>query len=103
MDKPIISADSHITEPPNTYVERIDHKYKDSAPRMVPHEKLGDVFIVKDIETPLSLSFAAAAESKPGNWRSSETPAPGSTIFIVADGIRKRVLPTRNWMASPRR
>jgi predicted TIM-barrel fold metal-dependent hydrolase len=61
MDKPIISADSHITEPPNTYVKRIDHKYKDSAPRMVPHEKLGDVFIVKDIETPLSLSFAAAA------------------------------------------
>ncbi|HEY2483664.1 MAG TPA: amidohydrolase family protein [Candidatus Binataceae bacterium] len=61
MDKPIISADSHIIEPPNTYVERIDHKYKDSAPRMVPHEKLGDVFIVKDIETPLSLSFAAAA------------------------------------------
>ena len=30
MQKPIISADSHITEPPSTYVDRIDHKYKDT-------------------------------------------------------------------------
>jgi len=32
MTKPIISADSHITEPPGTYVDRIDRKFKDRAP-----------------------------------------------------------------------
>ena len=31
--RPIISADSHITEPPGTYVDRIDHKFRDRAPR----------------------------------------------------------------------
>ena len=27
--KPIISADSHITEPPGTYVDRIDRRFRD--------------------------------------------------------------------------
>ncbi len=31
MVKPIISADSHVAEPPNTYVDRIDKKFKDRA------------------------------------------------------------------------
>jgi hypothetical protein len=35
MLKPIISSDSHITEPPGTYVDRIDKKYKDTAPHIV--------------------------------------------------------------------
>ena len=61
MQKPIISADSHITEPPGTYVDRIDHKYKDTAPHMVHDEKLGDVFLVKDFPRPINVALAAAA------------------------------------------
>src|SRR6266849_2915187 len=61
MKKPIISADSHITEPAGTYVDRIDHRYKDSAPHMVRDEKLGDVFIVKDFPRPVTIGLAAAA------------------------------------------
>ena len=61
MQKPIISADSHITEPAGTYVDRIDHKYKDSAPHMIRDEKLGDVFIVKDFPRPVTIGLAAAA------------------------------------------
>jgi len=61
MQKPIISADSHITEPPNTYTDRIDHKYKDTAPHMIHDEKLGDVFIVKDFPRPINVALAAAA------------------------------------------
>ena len=30
MSHPIISADSHITEPPNTYVDYIDAKWRDT-------------------------------------------------------------------------
>ena len=32
----IISADGHVCEPPNCYVDYIDPKYRDSAPRIVP-------------------------------------------------------------------
>ena len=38
--QPIISADSHITEPPETYVDFIDPAYLDRAPRRSRH---GDV------------------------------------------------------------
>ena len=61
MQKPIISADSHITEPAGTCVARIDLKYKDTAPHMVRDSKLGDVFVIKDIERPLTIGLAAAA------------------------------------------
>jgi predicted TIM-barrel fold metal-dependent hydrolase len=65
MMKPCISADSHITEPPNTYVDRIDHKYKDTAPRMIHHEKLGDVYSVEGMERPITVGLAAAAGKDP--------------------------------------
>jgi len=61
MLKPIISADSHVTEPPGTYIDRIDHKYKDRAPRMVRDQKLGDVFVVDGMNRPLALGLVAAA------------------------------------------
>ena len=35
----IVSADSHMTEPGNLWVERLDVKYRDSAPRVVKNEK----------------------------------------------------------------
>ena len=41
-DVPIISADSHITEPPDTYTARIDARFKDRAPRLVHDAKRGD-------------------------------------------------------------
>ncbi len=59
--KPIISADSHITEPPGTYVDRIDHKYKDIAPHMVRDDKLGDMFVIQGLSRPVMMGLVAAA------------------------------------------
>ncbi|HVA80951.1 MAG TPA: amidohydrolase family protein, partial [Candidatus Binataceae bacterium] len=61
MQKPIISADSHITEPPGAYVDRIDRKYKDSAPHVVRDDKMGDVFVVKDMERSIPMGLLSAA------------------------------------------
>jgi predicted TIM-barrel fold metal-dependent hydrolase len=61
MQKPVISADSHITEPPGTYVERVDQKYKDTAPKMVRDEKLGDIFVIHGMERPIPMGLVAAA------------------------------------------
>jgi uncharacterized protein len=59
--KPIISADSHITEPPGTYVDRIDRAYKDVAPKMVRDDKLGDVFVIHGLSRPVPMGLLAAA------------------------------------------
>lgn len=44
-----ISADSHITEPPNCYVDYIDPKFRDRAPRMHINDKGGAVYVIEDM------------------------------------------------------
>jgi predicted TIM-barrel fold metal-dependent hydrolase len=65
MDKPCISADSHITEPPNCYIDHIDPKYRDIAPKMVRDEAKGDVFVIHGMKKPLGIALAAAAGKSP--------------------------------------
>ncbi len=60
VDRPIISADSHIVEPPNCYTDYIDPKYRDQAPRVVRHDVRGDQFVVPGMK-PITLSLTAAA------------------------------------------
>ena len=69
MAYPIISADSHITEPASTYVDYIDRKWKDRAPRMVRDEKAGDVFVVDGMEKPIPMGLVAAAGKPPEEIR----------------------------------
>ena len=56
-----ISADSHVTEPPDTYVDRIDHHFKDRAPHMVRDPKRGDLFVIEGLEKPIPMGLIAAA------------------------------------------
>ncbi len=61
MSFPIISADSHITEPPGTYLDHIDPRFRDRAPRMQRDEKAGDVFVVDGMKKPIPMGLVAAA------------------------------------------
>ncbi|MEM7542628.1 MAG: amidohydrolase family protein [Pseudomonadota bacterium] len=65
MIKPIISADSHVAEPPNCYTDFIEPKFRDRAPRMVHDEKRGDVFRIQGSKTPIPLSLISAAGKAP--------------------------------------
>jgi predicted TIM-barrel fold metal-dependent hydrolase len=65
MLKPIISADSHVCEPPNCYVDNIDPSYRGRAPRLVHDEKRGDIFIVEGSRQPIPISLVSAAGKSP--------------------------------------
>ncbi len=65
MLKPIISADSHITEPPNTYIDYIDPKFKERAPHMVRDERKGDLFVIDGMSRPVPMGLVAAAGKPP--------------------------------------
>jgi len=65
MIKKPISADSHITEPPNTYIDYIDPKYRERAPKMVELEGLGDAFVIEGMQTPVPYGLLAAAGKDP--------------------------------------
>lgn len=69
MSLPIISADSHITEPPNTYVDHIDPKWRERAPRMRYVEKLGDAFFADGMDRPVPMGLVAAAGKPPEEIR----------------------------------
>ena len=65
MLKPIISADSHITEPPNTYVDHIDPKFRDRAPKMVHDDRKGDLFVIDGMKNAIPMGLVAAAGVPP--------------------------------------
>jgi predicted TIM-barrel fold metal-dependent hydrolase len=66
MTYPVISADSHITEPPNTYVDFIDPAYLDRAPRLVDAgPDIGEAFVIDGMKHPVALGTVAAAGKPP--------------------------------------
>ncbi len=62
----VISADSHMMEPPDLWRERLDNKYKDRAPQVIQgHEgKKGYFFVVEGIK-PFPVAGGFAAGNKP--------------------------------------
>ena len=69
MDWRPISADSHITEPPNCYVDHIDPAFRERAPRVVSMDRIGDTFVVEGMNTPVPLGLIAAAGVAPKDIR----------------------------------
>jgi predicted TIM-barrel fold metal-dependent hydrolase len=68
-----ISADSHITEPPNCYSAYIDPAYRDRAPHMVTGPNGGDVFVIDGIDKPIPMAIIAAAGINPREIRLDES------------------------------
>ena len=60
---PVISADSHITEPPNCYSDYIDPAYRDRAPKIVERNG-GDEFVVDGMPKTIAMGLVAAAGKK---------------------------------------
>lgn len=88
MLKRPISADSHITEPPNCYIDYIDPKYKNTAPHMTTMDTIGDVFVIDGLDTPIPMGLVAAAGKDPAD--------------ITTDGVKFGDLWKSGWDAKYR-
>ena len=63
----LISADSHMCEPPNLWVDRIDKPYRDRAPRTVKglDGKEGEFFVCENISPiPVAGAFGAGIRAE---------------------------------------
>src|SRR5258706_10938187 len=58
MGYPIISADSHVSEPPNTYIDNIESKFIDRAPHM---DETNSFFYIDGMAKPVPMGIVAAA------------------------------------------
>ena len=61
MSNAPISADSHIVEPPDCYVDHIDPKWRDVAPRVEKNAKGVDAYVIDGIANPIPIGLLAAA------------------------------------------
>ena len=57
----IISSDGHVCEPANCYVDYIEPKYRDNAPRIVPQPDGTEAFVVPGMKRPVPLGFIDGA------------------------------------------
>ncbi len=57
----VISADSHMMEPPDLWTQRLDHKFKERAPKVVTQDAGSrPLFVAPGLEPyPISVAFAA--------------------------------------------
>ena len=57
MNKPPISANSHITEPPDCYRAHIDPKFRDVAPHIVSDPRYGDIYVVEGMKQTIPMGL----------------------------------------------
>ncbi len=65
-----ISADSHIVEPPNCYIDFIDPKFRDIAPRIEHHEGR-DRYVIEGMKRSVPLAFIDGAGMTPSERQST--------------------------------
>ncbi|MBV1878825.1 MAG: amidohydrolase [Pseudomonadales bacterium] len=56
-----ISADSHITEPPNCYIDYIDPKFRADAPHIEQSASGDDVYVIKGVKKSVPLALLDGA------------------------------------------
>ena len=60
-----ISADSHVVEPPNCYIDNIEPRFRDDAPRVIEQEDGSDAFFIKGMKRPVGLGLMDGAGFTP--------------------------------------
>jgi hypothetical protein len=83
MKYEVISADSHINEPPGTWIDRVPAKFKDAAPRIVPTSDGGEGWKFPDEPQIHSFGLVSATLQR-GEARAPERYIPSGLKFDTA-------------------
>lgn len=68
-----VSADSHVTEPPNAFVDNIDPRFRDRAPRVRKDHNNVDFYDIDGLQGGIRLGTFAAAGKSPEEIRADGT------------------------------
>ena len=78
MSKTPISADSHITEPPNLYIDHIDPKFRDRAPHVVDDPKRGEIYVIPGMDGTIPMSARLVTDFPEPDSPTSPSVSPSS-------------------------
>ena len=88
VDHPIISAVSHITEAPKTYIDYIDPAYRETAPRIVSTDDKGDIYVIDGMRRSIPRrSFGLVTEV---TWRATRIRTKTGNLVIVPNNVMAR-------------
>jgi hypothetical protein len=96
MLKRAISADSHITEPPNIYTDYVEPAFRSRAPRLVTGGPTGDFYVIDGMPHRIPMGLIAAAGknaiqlSVEGRWERDEYRGGWDPEARMADQDRDR-------------
>lgn len=68
MDHQLISADSHVNEPPDLWQSRVTARFRDRVPR-IAHLEQGDAWIIEGAADPINFGLNACAGQRPRDLR----------------------------------
>ena len=92
----IVSADSHMIEPANLWVERIDKRFKERAPRSTTLEDRPGAFFLAEGLRPFPVAAVAATACGPARTAPAPVPAPDSLrirqdiAYLASDRLEGR-------------
>lgn len=103
FDYGLISADSHVTEPPDCYSRFIDPAFRDRAPHIVSDDRGGQRYVIPGLDemaVPMGLIGSAGRPSsairyharEPGEWQRSGWDPTCRIADQDADGISAEIL-----------
>ena len=64
----LISADSHVNEPPDLWTSRVDARFADRAPRIESFDQ-GDAWVLEGVADPINFGMNACAGLAPEDMR----------------------------------
>ena len=64
----LISADSHVNEPPDLWATRVPARYRDRAPRIERFDE-GDAWVLEGVADPITFGMNACAGIEPEQMR----------------------------------
>ena len=118
-DYKLISADSHVSEPPGLWQERVDRRYRERAPRLVvdPPGREGAYFLYEghpphpigiglgagktSEELKEFLTKATYADARPGGWDPAERLKDNELDGVEADVLYTTLGFRIFWLADP--
>ena len=98
---PLISSDSHITEPPDLWTQRLEASFRERAPHYVHDNERGGLFFVVESQLPQQVNVNISAGRRPEDYAEFfrlglESGRPGGwdpaarLVDMDADGIGSR-------------
>ena len=93
-DYRLVSADSHVNEPPGVWRDRVPAEFRDRAPRIESFDE-GDAWVIEGVQDPINFGWNACSGLAPEEMSTMRPPVANTP------GTRPRICRHKCFAKSP--